>query len=434
MITRRTRHNSGYNELANISYAKVFTFACLRVIPIGVSFLVTWLIVRAFTQAEAGNYLYVFSIIGLVSTLASLGLNQVLIRSFGANGIVSSSNETLARALIWVFAFASILVTVLYLGKDLIATRLLDKPVIASILAAQLLAVFGLAISSLFAYAFQGVERPTPTLIFLGLGCNVFFVLALLTYYWISRGTPDIVIVSWLFSASAILSAILAACLWFTQQNTKIGKTRFRDGELYASAFPLWISQIIGLGIKHGGLLISGIFISSADIAKLGVSLRTAELLGLFFIAVTLFVSPRYAKLWVLNEHKEIFKLANNNVKFLLLLSVISVSAMIYFDELILSVFGAEYRDAARLLTILAIGQAIYICMATATTILNMTGHEREMMYCAIISGSISIPLTIFLVVNYSVVGAALSSALSLIILGMLSVFTVRLRLGSWIW
>lgn len=416
-----------------MDYRKVFVFALLRIVPIAVSFLVTWIIVRIFSQEDAGAYFYVFSLVAVLGALASLGLNQSLVRFLGASGITGRSNEIVSKSLLWIGISCFLLVSSLLVLSAYIANTILSKPELQPLINAQALAVVGLVFSALFAHAFQGINRGVLTLIFLGLAANTFFVIALFTFNYFFHETLNVVVASWMYSISTIFSAILGAYIWFSKNDTSFNLDTIKDLELFSSALPLCVAQIVNLIIKNGSLIIAGIYVSTKDIALLSVSLRLAECLFLIYVALALIVSPKYANLWAQGEKERLFKLSSDNIKFLFLVALMGACIMYFLGEFLLGLFGEQYKSALTLLFILCIGQVIYISTATGITVLNMTGNEKDMMYCSIISGSISLPLSFFLISNYSVQGAAIASAASMSILGGMSLVFSRYRFSRWL-
>lgn len=420
-------------EQASLNYREVAIFAALRLLPIAISFFITWLIVRLFNDTDAGNYFYAFTIIGVAAAVASLGVNQSMVRFLGAQGVTQRTNQLLSTAMYWNVALALVLIMALYLCMPFLAHQVLNKPQLLPILQAQLWAVVGFTLSSLFAYAFQGVSKPLLTLLFIGFGSNVIFLLLLLGHFLVTGHVAGIVSLSYLLSASAVLSCIIALFLWFKQAGAYWHFNAVSDAELWSSASPLWVSQIVGLLLKHGTLLITGGFLLSADIAKLSVVLRTSELLNLLLVAVTLFASPKYARLYAQGDVDGVFRLARSNVQFLFLCGGIGALLLIVFSDIILAMFGEAYRDAGVLLSVLVIGQAVYMVFASSAAILTMAGFEREVMYCSLVSGMISLFLTFLLVSHYALFGAALATSVALILSGVLFTVMLRYKMGRWI-
>lgn len=58
-------------------------------------------------------------------------------------------------------------------------------------------------------------------------------------------------------------------------------------------------------------------------------------------------------------------------------LAVPVLAFMVFFPEFLMGLFGEEYKVAAPLLQILAIGQFINVITGSVGYLLNMTGHEK---------------------------------------------------------
>lgn len=410
----------------------IFGFALIRLSSIVISFLISWLVIKIYSAQDAGNYLYVYTLVGLVAAISSLGLNQTLVRFFGENGITQRSNQLLQTALIWCLTSAALSIFVLYVGSNYFATQIIHKPQVAGLIIASLLAVASLLISNLLGHAFQGNNKPLLCLLFVNILGNAILAVVLIVQYFGLIDGLSIFELARIYSLCCFASAISAVFIWYLQADAKLTALKFNNSELFSSAAPLWLSQLSTLILKHGPLIIAGIYIASSDIAKLSIVLRISELMNLLLIALTLVASPMYAKLWANKEFSQLIKLVKRNIRFLGLFGLIMGGAIFLLSNYVLGLFGEEYQDAKILLYIVVFGQVVYITFASNINLLVMSGHEKQIMFCTAMVCLISIPLMFLLMSEYEVLGAAVAASMSQILLVIGALLTVRFKLGFW--
>ena len=97
---------------------------------------------------------------------------------------------------------------------------------------------------------------------------------------------------------------------------------------------------------------------------------------------------------------------------------------------LLTRVFGPEAIDAYPSLLILLIGQVVNSFIGSVGFLLNMTGHEKDVMKAIGFSTLLNIILTFILTPILGIIGTAFSISLTLIISQIAMFFIVKKRLG----
>ena len=94
-------------------------------------------------------------------------------------------------------------------------------------------------------------------------------------------------------------------------------------------------------------------------------------------------------------------------------------------DSLIAFLFGEAYLPAAKLLTILCIGQVVNVCMGSVGLVLNMTGNEKRTLRAQFITLILTVILLVALIPMFEAVGAAIAVSLGLICWNVIMAFDV---------
>jgi O-antigen/teichoic acid export membrane protein len=115
----------------------------------------------------------------------------------------------------------------------------------------------------------------------------------------------------------------------------------------------------------------------------------------------------------------------------ILLVAVPSVIAIILFGPLVIRIFfGAHYEGAYIPLVILTIGQLVNAATGSVSSLLNMTGHERETTRVLLMAAIVNIGLSLSLTPIWGMIGAAVATSCTLIFWNLTMWRIVYKRLG----
>lgn len=176
-------------------------------------------------------------------------------------------------------------------------------------------------------------------------------------------------------------------------------------------------------------MFIAGVTEKPDDIARFSASHRVANLINFILIVVNLVISPKYALYWKEGQYQKIRKLYKQST-ILMCLTVLPVfTVVLFFNNEIMSIFGTEYSEAGVLLLILAIGQFINIATGSVGYLLNMTGHEKHYMFAILISSTLTLIASFYLIGEYGILGAAYGTAFGLASQNIFAFIVVRRKL-----
>jgi len=97
-----------------------------------------------------------------------------------------------------------------------------------------------------------------------------------------------------------------------------------------------------------------------------------------------------------------------------------------------MGLFGPKFEEGALVLTILAIGQFINVATGSVGYLLMMSGHERLMRNNVACMAIVNIFISLLLIPWLGVIGAAISTAISLAAVNLIAVVIAWRRLNIW--
>lgn len=390
-------------------------------------FLMTIVIARNFHVESAGLFFLSLTIINILVTFGLLGFEQGALKFIGQyhdksdwlsiNAIISKSYVITGIFLL----FISVLVA-LFAGE--ISVLAFNKPDLETYLFLLSPAILLLGLITLTAHQLQAMHHSLHSVFIL----SICIPLAFMSTIYILEPTEIQDILSWYVYVSAmVLIYSIVVLISFLQT---INKSKIDMSVVLTTTFPLWIIVLMNQLIQWSGLLIAGVWAPAEDIAYLSVALRLAALLTFVLIVINMILAPKFAALSPKNDFREVQRLLHLSTLIMVVLAVPIMSIIILFPEWLMSLFGEGYGNGSLLLMILAFGQLVNVVTGAVAYLMMMTGYEKELRNIVLFSGLLSIVLALILVPIFGVLGAAVSTALTISFQNIATAYLVYKRLG----
>jgi O-antigen/teichoic acid export membrane protein len=209
-------------------------------------------------------------------------------------------------------------------------------------------------------------------------------------------------------------------------------KVETSSSVLWQSCYPLWITAIMQQLTLWGGQLVAGIYVSSDQVAQLAVARNTTVLIVFILMAVNNVSAPRFAAMYRQGQMVKLKNYARNSTLLMTLVALPITLIIWFFPTEIMSLFGKDFTngDAIWYLRILSIGQFINVITGSVSSLLIMSGHEKDLKNLRIINGILAIVLAVILTAMYGAIGSAMSSAIATAVFNLMAVGQVKKRLG----
>lgn len=205
----------------------------------------------------------------------------------------------------------------------------------------------------------------------------------------------------------------------------------------------VWVKAIIPLTLTdallifnlQADLLVLGIF---RDAAAVGIYRAAALVAMQITIVVTIaneVLAPHIARLHEARDHKGLQNLLRHAFLWLVgTAALLTGGCLIGGREVLQLVFGSAYAGGADALAILACGQFIAATAGIGSVVLNMSGHEKDVLRIFTVSALSNLVANVVLVPRFGLSGAAFATAGCQLFTNALLLFFVRRRLGILLW
>ena len=331
-----------------------------------------YLLARVLGPDGLGNYSYALSWVSLVSLVAVLGVDSVVV-AHGSR--LSKSPERLRGLFTWAardVLLGTILATVLYLS-----IILLGKWNLPVMLAAAPLILF-LAAGLLRQSMLRALKRPAlarfPDVVLR----PALFAIAIVTL--VLKGSELGPGEALLLHAGAALCAfavgvVLVRAVAPYSKSIAISKDDVITWRRSASGF--FLLTWAGVTFQELDMLISGSMLGGAVTGLYATALRLAALVPFAAQACDFAFAPLISEKF--SAGQPIQGLARRAVIWNVALGVFPTALLLLFGEQILGVFGDEFKGGATILTTLSVGQFLALLMGPGGFTLSMTNNHLEL-------------------------------------------------------
>lgn len=420
MLPSKLRNILANADNRDLLVSSAFAFV-IRVVGAVSGFAATFFIARHLGASEAGYYFLAFSVVTVISAFSRAGLDNTVLRFTGSAPDLAIN--TVLKSLQLILLFGAFSTFVLYFFSAYFSETFFSKPELTPVLKNMTLGVIGLSALTISAMALQGLRKVSASIFVINIAVNLLLIFSL--YVVVEMSALQLARV---YALSSIAVGFVGFSLFYLYR-PRAEKSAISWRELFASCGPLWIVVIMSQMVQWSGQFMAGAYVSSEALAQLAVAQRTAMLSSFILIAVNLVVAPRFAELYRKNDMAQLERLAIKSVKLISLFALPVIGVMLLFPSFLMSLFGSEFKEGAMLLQILAVGQFINAMTGSVGFLLMMSGHERDMRNVTLISGSLALLLTWLLTAQFSVVGAAIGTAIAVATQNLLAVYFVKKRL-----
>jgi O-antigen/teichoic acid export membrane protein len=274
--------------------------------------------------------------------------------------------------------------------------------------AAMLLLLIPISYTTIMAETYRGLQRIAAYQIF---HVNGFLLAATASGIFALLRVDSAVVALGAYGLSAVLVAVTAEGYWRHIADTRaMSESRSRD--LLRSGTPLiWVTfcQVAMFWIP---IPLLKLFAEDADAGQFAVAARMAQFVTIGLVLVNSIAGPKFAEVTAKKDQASL-EAAWGYVTFVtVVIGSPGAIALVVFSEEILSIlFGAEFQDAAAALKILVFGQFVNVLCGSVQLLLLMSGFERVVSRIYYVTSGLMLLSLAPLILAASSSGAALAVA-----------------------
>lgn len=409
---------STWKELSNKSLLSI----ALKSIAAVSLFLFNLVIARYYSVEEAGFIFGSVSFSIFISTLISLGLHIYFLKNVAKLNIEKSFDQIyviIMQGFIYSFLAFLFFLTIYSLGGiffDILKNTNIShlSPLLSILMCFVLLASYILRGFKNIGYAIL-FEKIFPYLI------PIFLLIFLKD---ININTLFIVICSSFFICFVILTLSIFNKLPLRP------KIKSLNNKLFSGLSSLWITVLSSQFFIHFPVILVSLLLSKEDVALFSVSYNISLLIPFFLTAVNNAYSPVISELYSQKKYNELISINKKVIKLIFISTAPIIILVLFFSDIILSLFGDNYTSAKYLLIYLSIAQVINVLVGSTANLLNMTGNEKVLRNINVISIIIFFIYILFSLKSILIIDIVIALSIAIIVKNLLSYVAVKKLLG----
>lgn len=390
-------------------------------------FLIAIVLARALGATDYGLYVLAVSAAGIFAGVASLGLDDAIMRYVA---ILSGRRDRAAIVgTLQIGLTGSVLAGVaiggaLFAAASPIADGLFDEPRLASLLRVIAVAVPFLTLSNVLGGSARGFGKMEFVAIaengvqsIVRVGATVAIVIV--------TGTIDVTQATVAFVASDLAaSAVFVGLILrhFPVDRAAVRAAERPIGPVVRFAAPLWIASLLRQSRRNFETVLLG---SSRSVSSAGIYsiVDKVNLFGhVWLLSLFVAVKPELARLHDRGDRAGLARLYATATRWSLELTLPFVLVAIVFREPIMRMFGDSFAAGATALAVLACAELVNAATGVCGPAIDMTGHTRAKVVNSVVLTAILIGSNALLIPRWGVVGAAVASLLGITVFNVLCI------------
>lgn len=365
-----------------------------------------------------GKYKYGVTIVLLLSTFCTLGLNTSIVR-----GIAIQSTSEHKKFLITASLLLTMTTAILVAVAGLVTN-------IFNIAPPFLFATLFFAINTLYSSIYSGLEKP-------GLKAwinDIFgftFYLVFLWLYFHFNGEPDkVAIVYLLYTISVFVANLLFSQKLFIKINKKrLFEKEFRDFITYSK--PLFGVSLLIILSTNVDKVVLNLFVPLDQLGVYYAVFNISNLLPLILTILVFMYLPRISKFLQQGKLKKATLVSSYSSKWTMIMASIFFGIIFFYaEEIVRLLYTEEFIKGVWVLKILAFAQWINVSLGFTGQNLLALGDSKRQLYIRTISFIIGAILLFFGAKYYGNVGAAISILVSLLCSNLMQIAILKSKHG----
>ena len=403
----------------------------LKVSQVGLNFLMAVILARFLGVDGFGTYAFCLSIVNLLTIPAMLGGQHLLVREAAA---YQARNELkfLKGLLKWISQMSTVTSIILSLCAGGIGWLVFHGTPICKVYLASVCLVPLLTLLNLRNAALRGLHR-----VLIGQASTMFvplifiFIISIIYLFFTSVFTPAMAVI--IYGISICLMVLLTGVMLRQSLPEQLKKVEpsYDPKRWVKSIMPFLLIGVIQAFNTEASVLFLGIMKNSESVGLFRVAQKGAELISFGLLAVNMAIAPTVAKLYAKGEKERLQNIIAKSILLITAFSLPVATGLIIFGNFIISfVFGQEYYTAYAPLVVLCIGKLFSVFSGSVGITLNMIGLERLVTRGIIVAVLINICLNYLWIPCCGIIGAAVASSISLVVLNLLLVHSLYKETG----
>jgi O-antigen/teichoic acid export membrane protein len=417
-----------------------------RLIAIAAAFVLNLVLARSLTPADYGVYFVVLSTMIILATVATVGMDRIVVRFAAARKAMGDSigvSAVIRRCLVTVIAATTVLCLVFYLLTPWFFTHVVKMPAAIALSGLMVLWLFFSTLQRQLAETFRGLNDIRFATLFGGFRNNGIMISLITCGTLLALWASGTMTLAAAFATTVCASLVVVVVATWTlrrrlremdgQPSHDVPTESWSTAKVLYEGWPLWLASLIAvLRAQVNGWFAAG-FDSAENVALFAIAERFALLMTAPLTIVNLLLPPVVAELHARGENKRMERVVQAVGGLASLPCILILLLIVLAGRQTLGVlFGHHYEAAYPLLVILCVGQVANMVTGAWQVVLPMTGLRRQTLRVSICAAAVQFSCSIVGGYLAGVMGVAIGACAGAVAGNVLGLLTARKHLGVW--
>lgn len=400
----------------------------VRVAGLAAGLAFSLFLARAADADGAGRYYLAFTVVSTAAVVATLGLDNAIVRFVAAAGGDSVRVADVHRAAWRLCVMTSVaLAALLVVVAPVIADHVFDDTGVATPMRWMALGLPAMVLTTVNGRALIGLGRTTLGSLLEGGGLAVLQLVVFSAGLWTAGAAGA---AGALTVANAVL-LVIGVVAW--RRLGAAGHEGPSNGaltrELVSVSMPLWWVAVFNVLSGFAGTIIVGVLATTTEAGVFAIGNRLAKLGTLTIVAVNTALAPRFARLHADRDHVGLRRLVRQSSAGLSGAALVVTGAIVLAAPLLADLLGPSFDGSVPTIRILALAYGVNIATGPLGMALQMTGAERPLRTISATASVLQVVVSVVLVPSIGAEGAAVGTLVAMVANNGMCALTLRRRL-----
>jgi len=383
-------------------------------------------VARLYGPDGSGAFYLALSSLMYATSIARIGMDQVLLRRSAQSSNEDYSWYGLYTASVVIGSGISVVICFLFLGSNIFFNFWGPTGSESFIL------IFGVLPSTLL-WVNSGMVQGKGHVhhaVFLQAICIPLLALPLIL---LSNSVSGAI---WSYFAAICVSSIISFIVVLRRFGRRVflAKPTAR-GDFLRSSLNLGVASLMNIAQNWLPITLAALFFSTHEVGLLSAAMRISAVGAMVLTALNSYSAPLFAKLYSNGDFKVLQSRIDDVSALGFFLGLPLVGLLFLFPNWVISIFGQEFREAAHVLTILALGQLVIFATGAGSVLLAMTKHDAELMQATVASvGVLSVLSIAGMYITGSYTSVAWASTVSVAVQNVIICIVAKRKIGVSAW
>jgi O-antigen/teichoic acid export membrane protein len=193
----------------------------------------------------------------------------------------------------------------------------------------------------------------------------------------------------------------------------------FADKEWFGAGFSMSVTSGVQQAMRRADVLAVGAFVGTEEAGIYSVVVRMLQMVRLGLLIMNIASAHLFSQLHELDNRDELQKVVSLVAKLSFLSTLPIIIGLFVWGSSLLALFGEPFGTGFLALRLLLVGESINIITGPTNILMNMIGQHKEMARFLIVTLIVDLCLIGILVPNWRLIGAAVATSISTIIVNV---------------